>query len=70
MITVVAGTICGPFLLLKDVDGHRHAMRPTAVLAVSEMDGGEAVLTLHGGRSIHATESLDDVLGWLERPTG
>lgn len=32
-------------------------MRPTAVLAVSEMDGGEAVVTLHGGPSIHASEA-------------
>ena len=52
------------FLVVRDVDGRRHAVSASAVAALCEMDDG-TLLLLPGGRLIHVPQTLDVVVHWL-----
>ena len=64
----VSGRRIGPFLLLVDCDGMRHAVRLGSVMALS--DGDEAqdttVVQFPGGRSLRILAPLEEVLDWLD----
>ena len=62
---LVEGTRIGRFLVLRDLDGRRHAVAAGAVAAVCETDEG-ALVMLPGGRMVHLPNSLDSVLIWLD----
>ena len=55
------------YLVLRDAEGRRHALRATTILGVSELDdaGDECLLVLPGGRLLRVHKSLDAVLSWL-----
>ncbi|MBC7953298.1 MAG: hypothetical protein H7Z12_15940 [Rhodospirillaceae bacterium] len=66
----------GGFLIVKDVQGHRHAIRLGAVSAIcdADEDGAETVITLYGGRNAvkvaHSFEAVtDEILEPAPRPT-
>ena len=67
MVDIVSGERLGPFLLLKDQNGLRHAIRLSCLLALS--DGSDeqdvTVAQLPGGRSITIHVNLEEVLTWL-----
>ena len=67
MQAVVGGDRCGPFIVFRDEDGLRHAVRLASVLAVSDADCDQAatVFQLPGGRSIIVHASLDEALSWF-----
>jgi len=56
----------GRFVVLRDVDGRRHALAATAVVAVSEEEDGDTVLLLPGGRALRLAVPLPTVLAWLD----
>ena len=62
---LVEGTRIGRFLVLRDLDGRRHAVAAGAVAAVCETDEG-ALVMLPGGRMVHLPNSLDNLLAWLD----
>ena len=60
------GTRIGRFVVLRDVDGRVHAVAAGSVSAVSEMDDGDTVLILPGGRMVRVERQLGTVVGWLD----
>lgn len=57
----------GAFLVFRDQDGVRHAVKLAAVLSVSDgdVDGCSAVVQLTGGRTIVVHSNLDELLEWM-----
>ena len=64
---MIAAERIGAFLVFRDQDGLRHAVKLTAVLSVSDgdCDACSSVLQLTGNRTVVVQSSLDEVLGWL-----
>ena len=60
------GTRVGRYVLLRDVDGQRHALSRTAIHAASEGEDGDTVLFLPGGKALRVGAPLAIVLDWLE----
>ncbi|WP_458098258.1 hypothetical protein [Roseomonas sp. WA12] len=56
----------GRFVIVRDVDGRRHALAATAVVAISEDGDGDVLLLLPGGRALRLAVPLPSVLGWLD----
>lgn len=52
------------YVILRDAEGRRHAVRPNDVRGVSEYDefGDECVVTVTGGQMLHVMRPLDDIL--------
>jgi len=59
------GQRVGRYLVIRDVDGRRHAIGAGAVAAVSEVDDG-SVLVLPGGRLLQVPWPMEKVLAWLD----
>ena len=59
------GERVGRFVVVRDIDGHVHALAAGAVVAVCEMDDG-ALLMLPAGRMVHVPRPLVTVLRWLD----
>lgn len=57
----------GPFVVLRDVEGRRHALRANAIIGISEADevGDESVLAIQGGRLLLVNASVDEIVGWF-----
>jgi len=55
------------YVILRDADGRRHALRTDDVQGVSELDdlGDECVVTVTGGQVLHVLRPLDDILSSL-----
>lgn len=49
----------GGWLIVRDRNGARHALRPSAVLAACELAGQDATALLPGGRTVVVPASLD-----------
>lgn len=59
------GERVGRFVVLRDIDGTRHAVTATAVSAMCETDGG-SLLLLPGGRLLRVEQPLTTVLAWFD----
>jgi len=72
MTTLLRGERAGPFLVFTDQDGLRHAVRLTAVLALSDTDQAQdcTLVQLAGQRSVVVAVSLEEALGWLQADLG
>ena len=60
------GSRIGRYVILRDVDGRRHAIAAGAILALGETDDGDTLLHLPGARTLQVSYSLQVVLAWLE----
>ena len=60
------GARVGRFVVLRDVDGRRHATAVTGILALSDADDGDTLLHLPAGRILRVPYPLTAVLAWLE----
>lgn len=67
MSDLTLGMRCGPFVILKDEEGLRHAVRQAAILAISDTDdtSSSTVIQLAGNRTSVIRCSLDRVLEWF-----
>ena len=67
MTTLLLGERIGGFILFTDGDGLRHAVRLTAVLALSDGDQAQdsTVMQLTGNRTLVIQMPLDEALGWF-----
>ena len=72
MTTLLRGERAGPFLVFTDQDGLRHAVRLTAVLALSDTDPAQdsTLVQLAGQRSVVVAVSLEEAIGWLQADLG
>ncbi len=68
MKPTTAGERHGGFLVFRDEEGIRHAVRLTAVLAASDADASRdaTIVQLPGNRFVAVSMSLDDFLGWVQ----
>ena len=55
----------GRFVVLRDRDGHLHAVSSGSVSALCETEDG-VLLLLPGGRLIHVARPMPVVLAWLD----
>lgn len=58
------GERLGRFVVLRDLEGRRHAIAAAAVSAVCETEDG-AVLLLAGGRMLKVEQGMATILEWL-----
>lgn len=65
MADLVTGMRIGPFVVFKDADGMRHAVRQGAILAVSEADGDTVTIQMTGNRTALVRQAFDRVLTWF-----
>ena len=59
------GERVGRYVVLRDHDGHLHAVSAMGVGALCETDDG-VMLMLPGSRLIHVRYSLSVILAWLD----
>ncbi len=59
------GQRVGRFVIVRDRDGHVHAVAAGAVGALCENDEG-ALLLLPGGRMLQTSRSMETLLAWLD----
>lgn len=59
------GERVGRYLVIRDVDGRRHAIGAGSISAITEVDDG-SLLLLPGGRLVEVPWPLDKVLSWLD----
>jgi hypothetical protein len=67
MQDVQEGERVGRFVLVRETEGHWHALSMQAVYAISELDDG-CVLALYGGKLLRLSQPMDTVLAWLAGP--
>lgn len=62
------GTQVGRYVVLRDHNGLRHAIRRGSVVAASDSDPCQdaTLLQLPGGRALVVAEPFETVLAWLE----
>jgi hypothetical protein len=67
MSDLVAGQRLGPFIVFRDEDGLRHAVRQGAIMTISETGetGESTFIQLTGQRSATVHRSFDQVLAWF-----
>ena len=67
MADVLAGQRTGPFVVLLDEDGLRHAVKLSAVQVLSDGDtcGNSTSVQLTGNRVAVVRRPLDEVLSWF-----
>lgn len=58
------GQRVGRYVVVRDVNGQRHAVAAGAVAALRETDEG-SLLLLPGGRLLHVPQSMHTVMRWL-----
>lgn len=59
------GERVGRYLIIRDVNGRRHAIGAGSVSAITEVDDG-SLLLLPGGRLVEVPCPLDKILRWLD----
>lgn len=55
----------GRFLVVRDLEGHRHALAAGSIAAICETDDG-VLLMLPGGRLVHVATTLGGILARLD----
>jgi hypothetical protein len=61
---LVEGMRIGRFVVIRDIEGNRHAVAASAVAALCETDDG-TLLMLPGGRLVQLQQGFEIVLNWL-----
>jgi hypothetical protein len=67
MADIVAALRVGGFVIFRDEDGLRHAVRSAAILALSDADeaGTSTAMQMTGNRVVVIQTSFDEVLEWF-----
>ena len=65
LVDIVSAVRAGPFIVFKNAEGMRHAVRHGAVLASSETDDDLTTLQMIGSRSALVRQTFDKVLVWF-----
>ena len=65
MSDLLSGVRVGPFVVFKDADGMRHAVRQGAILAISEHEGDVVTISMTGSRSALVRQAFDRVVAWF-----
>jgi glutamate synthase domain-containing protein 3 len=62
---ILSGVRVGSWVVFRDQDGMRHAVKQGAVLAISEGDGDVTTLQMTGGRTALVRQAFEKVLSWF-----
>jgi hypothetical protein len=62
---ILSGVRVGPFIVFKDADGMRHAVRHGAILSISEGEGDVVSITMTGSRTALVRQAFERVLAWF-----
>ena len=65
MTEILSGVRVGPFLVFKDADGLRHAVRQGAIMSISECEGDVTSIVMTGSRTALIRQTFDRVLTWF-----
>ncbi len=65
MPDILSGVRVGPFIVFKDADGMRHAVRHGAILSISEGEGDVVSITMTGSRTALVRQAFERVLAWF-----
>ena len=68
MPDLLGGQRVGSFVVFKDEDGLRHAVKCGAVLALSDSDdvGAMTVMQMAGNKAVLIRSPIDEVIGWFK----
>ena len=67
MTAMIPGKRIGTFVIFHDEEGNRHAVKLSAVLAMSDADGDQCATIVHltGNRKVMVLTPLDKMLNLL-----
>lgn len=65
MSDLLSAVRLGPWVVFHDEDGRRHAVRQSAILGISDVDGMSTWLQFSGGRQAIAREDFETVMAWF-----
>ncbi len=65
MTDILSGARVGPFIVFKDADGKRHAVRHGAIMSVSEDEDDVVSIAMTGNRTALVRQAFDRVLSWF-----
>jgi hypothetical protein len=65
MADLVSGIRLGPFVVFRDENCHRHAVRLGAILAISETDQDLVTIQMTVSRTATVRQAFDRVPAWL-----
>ncbi|WP_431271777.1 hypothetical protein [Dankookia sp. P2] len=60
-----AGTRCGRYVVVFDVEGRRHALSAGSVSAICDDESGGCILLIGGGRMVRLDEPMEVLLRWF-----
>lgn len=60
------GSRVGRFVVVRDIDGTKHALAAGSVAAACQTDDGTTMVMLPGGKLVQVPHRLDVVLDWLD----
>jgi hypothetical protein len=67
MADLLKGTRLGPWVIFRDEDGLRHAVRHSAILSVSDADetGSSTSILMSGNRLALVRRCFEEVFAWV-----
>ncbi len=65
MADIVSGVRVGGFVVFRDDNGRRHAVRQAAVLTISETDDDMTTVQMTGSRTALVRQAFERVLSWF-----
>jgi len=68
MADLLKGTRLGPWVLFRDENGLRHAVRSSAILSVSDTDetGSSTAVQMTGNRLAVVRRAFEEVFSWVQ----
>ncbi len=65
MADILSGARVGPFIVFRDENGRRHAVRQGAILAISEAEDDLTTVQMTGSRTALVRQAFERVLSWF-----
>ena len=65
MADILSGVRIGPFVVFKDENGLRHAVRQGAIMSISECDGDMVTIQMTGSRTALVRQAFERVITWF-----
>jgi hypothetical protein len=65
MTDLMSGVRIGPWVVFRDQEGMRHAVKQGAILSISECEGEVTSIVMTGSRTALIRQTFDRVLTWF-----
>ncbi len=66
MTELMSGVRIGPWVVFRDQEGMRHAVKQGAILTISETDQDLVTIQMTGSRTATVRQAFDRVLAWFK----